>query len=168
MPAQPVPRVDPAPTDDETIATIQASVYSLTRRLKQNLLRDHIARLAGDDLDQAGMAVLYVLHEEEQASLRVTDLAGRLGIDPPAVTRKAQQLERLGLVSRSRDADDARASRLGLTPEGREVLRRFIHARHQWLATVLADWTAAEREEFARLMCRFAADIGAHLGELGR
>jgi DNA-binding MarR family transcriptional regulator len=162
------PRADGAPTDDETIATIQSAVYSLARRLKQSLLRDYIARQAGDDLDQAGMAVLYALHEEDQASLRVTDLAGRLCIDPPAVTRKAQQLERLGLVSRCRDADDARASRLGLTAEGREVLRRFLDARHQWLAVVLADWPAAEREEFARLLCRFAVGIDQHLGELGR
>jgi DNA-binding MarR family transcriptional regulator len=164
----PGPGAQPAPADDATIATIQSSLYQLARRLKQSLLRDYIARQAGDDLDQAGMAVLYALHEEEQASLRVTDLAGRLCIDPPAVTRKAQQLERLGLVSRTRDAEDARASRLGLTPEGREVLRRFLDARHQWLAAVLADWPAAEREQFARLICRFADGIDQHLDELGR
>jgi DNA-binding MarR family transcriptional regulator len=166
--AAPGPLVGAAPRDDETIAQIEASLYSLARRLKQSLLRDYIARQAGDDLDQAGMAVLYALHEEEQASLRVTDLAARLCIDPPAVTRKAQQLERLGLVSRSRDADDARASRLGLTPEGREVLRRFLAARHEWLATVLADWPAAQCQEFARLICRFADGIDRHLDELGR
>lgn len=167
MPATSASRVDGAPTDDETIAQIQSALYALARRLKQSHLRDYIARQAGDDLDQAGMAVLYALHEEEQPSLRVSDLAGRLCIDPPAVTRKAQQLERLGLVNRSRDADDARACRLGLTPEGREVLRRFLDARHQWLATVLADWPADECQEFARLICRFGGDIDRHLDELG-
>jgi DNA-binding MarR family transcriptional regulator len=168
MPAQPGTRAAGAPTDDATIAQIQSALYSLARRLKQTLLRDYIARQAGDDLDQAGMAELYALHEEEQPSLRVTDLAARLCIDPPAVTRKAQQLERHGLVSRSRDAGDARASRLALTPEGREVLRRFLDARHQWLAAVLADWPAAEREQFGRLICRFADGIDQHLDELGR
>jgi DNA-binding MarR family transcriptional regulator len=179
MPPLPAPRARPAPraesgplagrapADDATIAQIQTALYSLARRLKQSLLRDYIARQAGDDLDQAGMAVLYALYEEEQASLRVTDLAARLCIDPPAVTRKAQQLERLGLVSRSRDADDARASRLGLTAEGREVLRRFLDARHEWLAAVLADWPAAECQQFARLICRFADGIDRHLDELG-
>jgi DNA-binding MarR family transcriptional regulator len=111
------------------------------------------------------MAVLYTLHGEE-TDLRVTDLAARLGIDPPAVTRKAQQLERLGLVSRARDADDARASRLRLTPEGCQVLKRFLLARHQWLTALLADWPAAECREFARLISRFADDIDQHLAEL--
>ena len=97
---------------------IELALHSLARRLKQSRLHDYFARQAGVDIDQAGLAVLYVLHGEKTA-LRITDLAGRLSIDAPAVTRKAQQLERLGLVSRAKDADDARACRLRLTPEGR-------------------------------------------------
>ena len=154
-----------ASADDATIAAIEAALYSLARRLRQAQLKDYISRQAGDDIDQAGMAVLYTLRGEE-TDLRVTDLAARLGIDAPAVTRKAQQLERLGLVSRARDADDARASRLRLTPEGCQVLRRFLLARHQWLAALLADWPGAECREFARLLSRFTDDIDQHLSEL--
>jgi DNA-binding MarR family transcriptional regulator len=165
MPAQRPQQAGEAPADDATIATIEAALYSLARRLRRAQLKDYISRQAGDDIDQAGMAVLYTLHGEE-TDLRVTDLAARLGIDAPAVTRKAQQLERLGLVSRARDADDARASRLRLTPEGRQVLERFLLARHQWLAALLADWPAAECREFARLISRFTDDIDQHLSEL--
>jgi DNA-binding MarR family transcriptional regulator len=161
MPAQPGPRSDEAPADDETIAAIETALYLLARRLKQTRLKDHIAQLAGQDIDQAGMAILYVLHGERD-SLRITDLAARLGIDPPAVTRKAQQLERLSLVSRARDSCDGRASRLQLTGEGCEVLWRFRLARHQWLATLLADWPPAECRELARLMGRFAGDVDRH------
>ena len=170
MPAEEEPLCDElradVPGDDETIAVIEAALHSLARRLGQARLKEYIARQAGDGVEQAGIAVLYVLHGED--SLRITDLAARLGIDPPAVTRKAQQLVGLGLVSRARDSDDARACRLQLTPEGRQVLRRFLVARHQWLATLLADWPPAERREFARLICRFTGDIDRHLGELSR
>src|ERR1700734_1495394 len=133
--------------DDQTIAGIELALHSLARRLKQSRLHDYFARQAGVDVDQAGLAVLYVLHGEK-AALRITDLAGRLSIDAPAVTRKAQQLERLGLVSRAKDADDARASRLRLTPEGCQVLRRFLLARHQWLPPLLADRPARAGPEF--------------------
>ena len=63
------------------------------------------------------------------------------------MTRKAQRLERLGLVSRARDADDARASRLRLSEQGEEAICRFLLARHQWLTTLLADWPPGEQEE---------------------
>jgi DNA-binding MarR family transcriptional regulator len=156
---------DEAPADDETIAAIESALHSLARRLRHAQLKSYLAQQAGDDIDQAGMAVLYVLYGEK-SSLRVTDLAARLGIDPPAVTRKAQRLERLGLVSRARDSGDARASLLRLTPEGREVLKRFLLARHQWLTTLLADWPPAECREFARLITRFTNDIDQHLADL--
>jgi DNA-binding MarR family transcriptional regulator len=155
----------PAEPDDVCIASIESALHALARRLKQARLHDYFTREAGVEIDQAGLAVLYVLHGEK-ASPRVTDVAARLSIDAPAVTRKAQQLERLGLVSRARDADDARASRLQLTPEGRRVLRRFLLARHRWLTSLLADWPPAERREFARLMGRFTEDIHRHLDEL--
>ena len=154
-----------AEPDDVCIASIESALHALARRLKQARLHDHFTRQAGVDIDQAGLAVLYVLHGEK-AGLRVTDVAARLGIDAPAVTRKVQRLERLELVGRVADADDARASRLLLTAEGRRVLRRFLLARHRWLTTMLADWPAADRTEFARLIGRFTSDIHRHLDDL--
>jgi DNA-binding MarR family transcriptional regulator len=153
------------PADDETIAGIESALHGLARRLKQARLHDFVLKQAGVDIDQAGLAILYALHAEK-ASLRVTDLAERLGIDAPAVTRKAQRLERLGLVRRSRDADDARASLLRLSPQGQEAIERFLLARHQWLTMLLADWPPAERCEFARLLTRFADGICHHLDDL--
>lgn len=165
MPAHREPRSAEASADDEAIVAIQSALHSLGRRLVQARLRNYIARQADSDLDPAGIAVLAVLYEE-QISLRITDLAAKLGIDAPAVTRKAQQLERRNLVSRSRDPDDARASRLSLTPEGHRILEQFLRARHQWLTALLADWPPAEAEEFARLISRFADDIDRHLETL--
>jgi DNA-binding MarR family transcriptional regulator len=154
-----------AAPDDRCIASIETALYALARRLKQARLHDHFTRVAGVDIDQAGLAVLYALHGEK-AGLRVTEVAGRLVIDAPAVTRKAQQLERLHLVSRAPDADDARASRLLLTAEGRRVLKRFLVARHRWLTAMLSDWPESDRDEFARLIGRFTSDIRRHLDEL--
>ncbi len=153
-----------AESDDRCIASIETALHALGRRLKQARLHDHLNRVAGVDIDQAGLAVLYALHGEK-AGLRVTEVAARLGIDAPAVTRKAQQLERLQLVGRTADADDARASRLLLSPEGRRVLKRFLVARHRWLTAMLSDWPESDRDEFARLIGRFTSDIRRHLDE---
>jgi DNA-binding MarR family transcriptional regulator len=154
-----------AAPDDRCIASIESALHTLARHLKQARLHDHFTRQAGVDIDQAGLAMLYVLGGEK-TGLRVTEVAGRLGIDAPAVTRKAQQLERLHLVGRTPDADDARASRLLLSPEGRRVLRRFLLARHRWLTAMLSDWPESDRDEFARLIGRFTNDIHRHLDDL--
>jgi DNA-binding MarR family transcriptional regulator len=152
------------PADDEAITAIESALHSLARRLRQTRLHEDLTQQAGVDIDQAGLAVLYAL-SDEKASLRVTDVAARLAIDTPAVTRKAQHLERLGLVGRAKDADDARASRLQLTAEGRRVLTQFRIARHRWLATLLAGWPPAEQRELARLIGRFADEVHRPPGE---
>jgi DNA-binding MarR family transcriptional regulator len=171
--AQREPRLDEEPADDATIAVIESALHALARRLRQTRLHEYISWLAGDDVDQPGLAVLYVLNGEQElhgpeASLRITDAAAQLGIDAPAVTRKAQQLERLGLVTRARDVDDARATRLRLTPAGHKMLKQYLLARHRWLATLLADWPADDCREFARLIRRFTDDITQQLQELDR
>lgn len=102
----------------------------------------------------------------EGRGLRLTDLAEQLRIDAPAVTRKAQQLERSGLLSRSQDTADARATRLQLTPQGRRTINRFLAARRKWLTSLLAGWPEPDQAEFARLLRKFTSDIQCQMGDL--
>jgi len=150
----------------EPISEIQSALHSLARSLKHGRLHDFLVEQARVDADQAGLAVLYVLHAAG-TGLRLTDLADQLRIDAPAVTRKAQQLERCGLVSRSQDQLDARSTRVQLTAAGRRTISRFLAARRTWVTSLLADWSDAEQAEFARLLARFAQDIQSQLERLG-
>jgi DNA-binding MarR family transcriptional regulator len=86
----------------------------------------------------------------------VSELAERLGIDAPAVTRKVQQLERLGFVARDADPEDKRATRIRLTSSGEETLQLVLAAHKRRLARLFADWTAEELRSFASSMSRFA------------
>ncbi len=149
----------------DSIAEIQSALHSLARSLKRSTLHDFLLAQARVDADQAGLAVLYVLHVAG-TGLRLTDLAERLSIDAPAVTRKVQQLERCGLISRVQDELDARASRVLLTTAGRRTICKFLAARRTWLASLVADWTAHEQAMFAHLLERFAGDIHRQLEEL--
>jgi DNA-binding MarR family transcriptional regulator len=149
----------------DAVDEIEAALHLLARSLRQVRLHEFLLAEARVDADQAGLAVLYVLHVAE-TSLRLTDLAEQLRIDAPAVTRKAQQLERAGLVSRTGDQLDARVTRLELTAEGHQTISQFLAARRAWLTTILADWPEAERSDFARLLRRFTGDICHQRGDL--
>jgi DNA-binding MarR family transcriptional regulator len=153
------------PVPDEAIGEIESALHSLGRSLRQVRLHEFLLAEARVDIDQAGLAFVYVLHVEG-TSLRLTDLAERLRVDAPAVTRKAQQLERAGLVSRARDAEDGRATRLQLTAQGRRTINRFLAARQAWLTGLLAGWPLTEQNELARLLRRFTADVDRQLEEL--
>lgn len=156
---------DAPATRAEPIGQVQLALQALARSLKRGRLHEFLLAQAHVDADQAGLAALYVLHRAG-ASLRLTDLAEQLHIDAPAVTRKAQQLERSGLVSRAQCQLDARATRIQLTAQGRRTISRFLAAQRSWLTSILATWPEDEQAEFARLLSRFAGDIQRQLTEL--
>ena len=51
--------------------------------------------------------------------LRGGELAARLGVEPPTVSRMLGRLEGCGLLERRRDPEDARSFRVCLTDRGR-------------------------------------------------
>ncbi len=145
--------------DADVLTTIQVSLQSIVRALGQARTHERLLERAGVRLDRAGTALLYKLSLHGDEPLRVSALADLLGVDTPSVTRKAQQLEHLGYVTRDPDPEDGRATRVHLTAEGRTVLSHVVDARRDLLADLVADWGVAERRTFADLLNRFAASL---------
>ena len=159
------PAPAPWPPCEQVIGEIDSALNSLSRSLRQGRLHEFLLAEARIDCDQAGLAILYVLHAA-RTSLRMTDVSDRLHIDAPAVTRKAQQLERSGLITRTRDGADARATRVQLTAQGRRTIGRFLTARKAWLSRLLDNWPAGQQADLARLLRQFAGDVHQHLQDL--
>ncbi len=76
------------------------------------------------------------------------ELAERLRVRPPSVTKVIGTLERDGLVERLVDPDDARVSRIHPTAEGRRLRRPLRRA-----------WRDAEREALATLSPRELTEL---------
>jgi DNA-binding MarR family transcriptional regulator len=89
--------------------------------------------------------------------LRGGELACRLGVEPPTVTKMLRRLENFGLVERRPDPADARSFRVYLTPEGRAledpVSRCFVRAEEKTLAGL----DPPERRDLARLLAKMRA-----------
>jgi MarR family transcriptional regulator, organic hydroperoxide resistance regulator len=63
--------------------------------------------------------LLFQLWKRE--GLTQSELVESLYVDPSTVTKTLQRLEQAGLVGRRQDAEDARVSRVYLTPKGRAL-----------------------------------------------
>lgn len=95
---------------------------------------------------------------DDDAGVRLRDLAERLRIAPRSATDVVDQLESRGLVERAADPADRRAVRIRLTDGGRGLLRRVHEARRTEAADFFAVLAPADRAELARLLARVAAD----------
>src|SRR3712207_5952737 len=96
--------------------------------------------------------------------LRGGELAERLGIEPPTVTKMLRRLERYGLVSRRQDQEDARSFRVYLTDEGRSLEEPVARCWERVGKKTLAGMSAGERRSLHRLLTKVRANLDPGFG----
>ncbi len=86
-----------------------------------------------------------------EEGLTQSQLAERLGVSAPAVTKVARTLERSGFVRREPDESDARVMRVSLTERGRAMREPLTAAWYAVEADMLAKLSPGQREGLQRL-----------------
>src|SRR5262249_25650493 len=81
-----------------------------------------------------------------------------IGRTSPATVRMVDRLEQSEHVER-RPGDDARASHVALTAQGRKVARRIGRARQSVLEDALAGLTPEERAQFSALLAKVMSTL---------
>jgi DNA-binding MarR family transcriptional regulator len=123
-----------------------------------------ISHLEAENIARAGTTG----HPGTAPGCHSKDLAARCALDPSTISRAVAALVRTGLVARTADPTDGRASRLVMTPRGREVLEDVMGWYDDLLAEALHDWSADDLNSLAALLERFAGDLMTHFGEGNR
>jgi DNA-binding MarR family transcriptional regulator len=140
---------------------LEDALTLLHRAMSRHRMWEYITTIAGVSIDRTGAVILHLLAAERGKSWRLSELADKLGVEAPTVTRNVQQLEEAGLVKRHEDEQDRRAQVLRITSKGRDVLRRMHKAKRQNLAEILENWPAHERRMLAVLLHRMAEEISS-------
>lgn len=90
----------------------------------------------------------------EQDGLTPGQLARRLGLETPTVTRTVQRMSAAGLVMRCGDDTDRRLVRVYLTPKGRSLRRIIPRILNQVRSEVFSDLTIRDQATLAQLLSR--------------
>jgi DNA-binding MarR family transcriptional regulator len=144
-------------TKVEAESRIEQSLVDLVRRVTDPRGNASMKARSGIDLERA--ATVLLVRIDELGPARLSDIALAAGVEISTASRPVARLVEQGYVERSTDPADGRASLLRTTSSGRDVLRRWRAARHEWLRDVLDDFDADERERFAELFDRFVARV---------
>lgn len=129
---------------EDTADRLHAAAIHLLRRVRRE---DESAGLGPARLSALSVIVF-------GGPIRISDLARAEQVRTPTITPIAAALERDALVTRARDASDARAVVLRATPKGKRLLAEGRSRRVRHLAGELRGLTASDRK-----VLRDAADI---------
>lgn len=144
-------------SEDDTIGAVQQAYSTLVRRARLSVVQRRVMTDADVDLDRGAYVVLNRVREWEP--VRMSQLADGLMVDISTASRHVSRLEQAGMLGRSPDPDDKRASVLEVTALGVETVDRMNAAWRRALAEVLEDWAEADKRELATLLDRFATDF---------
>ena len=100
----------------------------------------------------------------EDDGLRGGELAARLGVEPPTVTKMLRRLEGCGLVERHQDPSDARSLRVYLTDMGRALEEPVGRCWAQVEEITLAGLNETERRSFRDLLIRVRKNLDPEFG----
>ncbi|MER5862042.1 MarR family winged helix-turn-helix transcriptional regulator [Kitasatospora sp. NPDC002040] len=130
-------------------------------KLRRSSLLDVENPISQKDLSRT--LVLNIVLEAEQAEadqpreITVGAIAAHLGADPSVASRMVSDSISAGYLIRAASQQDGRRTVLHLSPEGRELMARFRRHQRDAFESITADWSEAERLEFARLMLKYVA-----------
>jgi DNA-binding MarR family transcriptional regulator len=125
--------------------------------------RTHVGELLAEHGLHVGQEMVLVELWQDDG-LRGGDLADRLGVEPPTITKMLRRLESCGLVERRADEEDARSLRVYLTGRGRALEESVVRCWERAEQTVLAGMNARDRQTFRRLLDRVKDNLDRGFG----
>lgn len=106
-------------------------------------------------------AILLILAQSEEASMRPSDLADQIGLSRSATTRLVDRLSSDGLVERRACGSDRRGTYVTLTPRGEEVFREAGRAHLRGIDEhVGSHLTDNELAQLGELLGKLADRVG--------
>lgn len=139
----------------DSIRLLEQEVGVLIRRVRRVIgVR---ARAVHESLQPASYLMLgYVA---EHGPIRASAMVEVFEIDKGAVSRQVQHLIDLGLIERTPDPEDGRATLLSITDDAVRRMQDVAEHRRKWLDEQLGDWSDTQLAAFAGELARYNAAL---------
>jgi DNA-binding MarR family transcriptional regulator len=139
----------------DTLLRLEQEVGVLIRRVRRVI--GERARAVHPDLQPS--SYLLLAHVAEAGPQRASAVTEALGIDKGAVSRQVQHLVDLGLLTRTADPADGRATLLAVSEDGQQRLDRVQRERSERFGQKLGDWSDEDLADFADRLARYNAAL---------
>ena len=136
---------------DNAVRSLEHEIGTLLRRIRRGLSERAVE--VHPDLNATSYLLLTTL--SEHGARRASDLADMFALDKGSVSRLVHQLLELGLIERSPDPADGRASILSVTDAAVRRLADVRDNRRQHFDDRLDGWEPREIEDLADRLGRF-------------
>lgn len=144
----------PPDSDTRRLKTALVDVY---RILNSSRVRDTTTRRSAVNVSAVAGGVLR--HVLDEGPIRPVDLAQRVRLRPPALSRHLKNLEAEGCIERVPSPGDGRGALVRVTRRGRSAIERLEQTEDQIMNEQLRDWKPQEMDQLLTLLDRLITDL---------
>jgi DNA-binding MarR family transcriptional regulator len=138
-------------TRTDLLGGLEREVGVMIRRIRRVI--GERARAVHPELQSSSYLMLSWLIEH--GPQRASAMSEAFGIDKGAISRQVQHLVDLGLVDRSPDPQDGRATLVSASAAATGRLSAVIAERRRWIDERLGDWSDDDLEAYVALLRRY-------------
>lgn len=139
---------------EDSISFLIAQVCKAHRNTANALLQERLDLYVGQEM------FLNFLAQHDGASQ--SELAHSLCVEAPTITRMVQRMGQAGLVKRSTDPEDARVTRLHLTPKAWELQAQVEDVWKEVESRTMADFDEDDADRLRRFLLRVRDNLSHH------
>lgn len=139
------------PDRSQLLGDLEREVGVMLRRIRRVIAGR--ARAVHPDLQSSTYLMLSWL--DQAGPMRASAISECFGIDKGAISRQVQHLMELGLVDRTPDPADGRATLLSASGAAKARLIEVQEVSRVWLDERLGDLPDGDLEQFVRLLTRY-------------
>lgn len=114
--------------------------------------KNYESLVASFDLSESRFIILMFLYYAENKQLLPSEIAIKLGVTKPTISKLLKGLEQQKLVTSHASATDKRVRDIQLTSTGEDVLRNFLPYNYRSSSLLFEDFTPEEKQQFSHLL----------------
>lgn len=121
------------------------------------IMAQEIKDLQSRGIDQTTIVIFDYCTTHE--TVRASDIAAALDVNPSSITRRIQALEREGIIKLTRDSADQRSVLISITDEGREMADAMSERATDLFVKIAGHWNEDDIRSLTELISKFSFDI---------
>lgn len=114
--------------------------------------KNYESLVASFDLSESRFIILMFLYYADNKQLLPSEIAHKLGVTKPTISKLLRGMEQQRLVSSHQSSTDKRVRDIQLTTAGEKLLRTFLPYNYRSSSLLFEDFTAEEKRQFAHLL----------------
>ncbi|WP_270334528.1 MarR family winged helix-turn-helix transcriptional regulator [Ligilactobacillus acidipiscis] len=137
-----------------TVEPDSVDLYLKFRLIYREIEKEYNLLFEKFNLSESRFTILMFLFYAKNKQLLPSEIANKLGVARPTISKMLKGMREQGLVERQAALDDKRVTYIQITMKGEGILKTFLPYNYQAVSLLFENFSTVEKEQFNFLLVK--------------